>query len=1238
VLLAAWQIVLHKFTGASAFFTGVAMERPPRPELCDAIGSFMKYLPLSTNIEGNSRFIEVVQQVQRSLEVAQYDQLFFNWEPFGARDTLQNRHLFPVVFRSVQLPVLNAAESPAWEIEFQRECTELFELGLTAVTSADDWRFEFTWERFHFVRQDIELLADSYFALLYDVARASDHKIIDLNLSAPGSAVSLMRSSPVYENELQLVHELIEDHARRAPEKPAVNCGDQQITYGELDSRASFLAHALEKAGARPDSVVALLAERSLDFIVGILGILKAGAAWLPIEPGTPAERIEYMIRQAQAVAVLTQADIALSIEHGALPVVYINDAASGTVPPRNRKSIDPGQLAYVMFTSGSTGRPKGVGVQHGHIAAYAKALRERVGLDCGINAALVSTLAADLGLTALLAALTSGGCLHVIPSQQALDADALAGYFLQHPVDLVKIVPAHLEALCRSFSESVHLSWRYLLIGGEPLTWSLIKSVHRWAPGCAIFNHYGPTETTVGVFCGQVKQEADPFLGSTVPIGRPLSGTSAYLLDEQLQPVPAWVAGELYIGGCSVSRGYVGNGDLTADRFVPDPFHSKPGSRMYRTGDLARYRSDGVVEFLGRRDGQIKIRGYRVELAEIEAALCLHPQVRNAAVVVSEQPSTGKMLAAWAAVGSAEVKPDDLRNFMQQKLPHYMVPGIFMCVDRLKLNANGKVDRQALPALTSQPEPAEFCEPLDAVEENLVAVWQKVLGKERISAEDNYFALGGDSLRVIHLVHEARRYGINITATEVLRYQTIRRLRQALLAKLPLDLPADDVLHAALPAPELTSSLPPGIVDSYPVTGMQEFVLKNYAESKGSQGIFHIQDCYYVEDKTLSPDALEAAFRVVVERHPGLRTFFDLAAPEPTQQVCGDLSWTMVRTDISDLADSAQDEHIAEALRLDRASLFDAGDRKTPLFRMIFFLRSRDTFTLIFSFHHAIMDGWGHRVLLNQFLAAYLSIKAGVNPDLGQPDPSCREFALLQQAVRRSPEASAFWKNYLSPVQSANLAAREADSRQCPDDASFNQLIEAAEADALVRVAREHAISMQALLLSAWLQTLRGSGNECVVAGVIFNGRSEYLSDPLSAVGLFWNIVPVVSRAPLPLLEHAAAVHKDLIEIEPYSAYPLQQLLDDRGGQEIFSSVFRYLNFWNTSDMPEQSGLRFLDVTGLDRYPFPLTCTAVINSVDKGGLIHVQYDPAVVSDNHAQLALEQYASLLRQIAAEASG
>jgi len=658
----------------------------------------------------------------------------------------------------------------------------------------------------------------------------------------------------------------------------------------------------------------------------------------------------------------------------------------------------------------------------------------------------------------------------------------------------------------------------------------------------------------------------------------------------------------------------------------------------MYRTGDLARYRSDGVVEFLGRRDGQIKIRGYRVELAEIEAALCLHPQVRNAAVVVSEQPSAGKMLVAWVAVGPADVKPDDLRNFLQQKLPHYMVPGIFTCVDRLKLNANGKVDRQALPALTSQPEAAEFCEPLDAVEENLVAVWQKVLGKERISVEDNYFALGGDSLRVIHLVREARRYGINLTATEVLRYQTIRRLRQALRAKLPLDLPSEDVLHATLPAMELTSSLPPGVVDSYPVTGMQEFVLKNYAESKGSQGIFHIQDCYHIEDKTLSPDALEAAFRVVVERHPGLRTFFDLEAPAPIQRVRGDLSWTMVRRDISGLPDSAQDEHIAEALRLDRANLFEAGDHETPLFRMLFFLRSRDKFTLIFSFHHAIMDGWGHRVLLNQFLAAYLSIKSGVTPALGQPDPSCREFALLQQAVRTSPQASAFWKNYLAAVQSANPVAREADGRQHPDDASFNQLIEAAEAEALVRIAREHAISMQTLLLSAWLQTLRGSGNECVVAGVIFNGRSEYLSDPLSAVGLFWNIVPVVSRVRLPLLEHAAAVHKDLIEIEPYAAYPLQQLLNDRGGQEIFSSVFRYLNFWNTSDAPEQSGLRFLDVTGLDRYPFPLTCTAVINSVDKGGLIHVQYDPAVVSENQAQLAIDRYASLLRHMAAEASG
>lgn len=1232
VLIAAYQVLISRLSTLDQFLVGVRVDGRTPAELRDAIGLFAKSMPVAVALEQDQSFVELVQKVSRALELATYDQAFFDAETLSLPESSRHCHT-PLVFSACLVLELPPVESTEWEITSLEECLEPFELSVTASISDSFLKtLEFAWDKSIFDEQEIALLADLYTNLLHQVASDPSQPLSHFHLD-PDVVLPLLTAKAIEQSVPGGVHAWIEDQCTRVPQRVAAICGDQQITYAELNERASLLARRLLKLGAAPDAVIAIVAQRSIDFIVAIFAVLKSGAAWLPVDPDTPAERIEYMIARAAAIAVLTERDIKprLRLE---IPMIQMDEPPvdDGDTNPVHAATcaVFPEQLAYVIFTSGSTGRPKGVAIEHRQLMAYIRGLKADVDLPDGASYALVSTMAADLGHTAVFGALTSGGCLHVIPSANSSDMSALAAYFLQRRVDCIKIVPAHLEALCQSLPQDASLSWRAAILGGEPLTWELTQLVRKFAPDCKLVNEYGPTETTVGVTSVSAEVDKECFNTTEVPIGHARAGVSAYVLDQSLRPVPAWIAGDLYIGGNCVGRGYIGSSDLTAERFLPDPFHPTLGARMYATGDRGRYRGDGTLEFLGRRDGQIKLRGYRIELSEVEATLCRHPQVQAAVAMLIPDHTGGKSLAAWVAVGQAKVLPQDLRGFASESLPSYMVPSVFTCVDRFKLTANGKVDRQDLPPAAEQPS-SKTSVPLDEVEESLVAVWRKVLAKEDVCVDDNYFALGGDSLRVVQVVYESRRYGITIRAMDILRYQTVRNLRKALQQERRYELFPNGIPEAVVLVPVDGSLSLPDVVDSYPVSGIQSFVLEKYAENKGADGIYHIQECFHLEDQSFSREALEAAFKAVVERHPALRTVFDLKSCPPLQCVRRALPWKVATKDISHFDSSTQDAYIADEIRADRANLFDTADPEEPLFRIVVFLRSPAQFSLLFSCHHAIMDGWGHQVFLNHLVEAYTRIKSGRTPDLGEPDRTYHQFVTFEQAVSQSEQVSQFWRSYLSGVQFPSLpgfasaGAEETDERMVSSEFAPEQI------EAWERIAREHAVSMQALLLAAWLEALREwSGESLVTTGVISNGRSEYLTDPLSAVGLFWNVAPVISRKRLPLLQQAAVVQEDLVDIQPYASYPLPQLIADNGGRELAYSVFRYLNFWNIKQIPEESGLRFLGGSAVDRYPFALSCTAAVGS--SGRHIQIEYDPKSISVEPVKNLLHSYKNLLEQL------
>lgn len=1236
VLLAAFQTALHRFSSQDRFLIGVTLDGRVQADLIGVMGPLAKSMPLSVQIDSNTELGRFIEQLEIDLTVAAYDQDRFDWQLPGEPTPGRPPGIFPVLFSSLDLSGNSERVSSSWDIASVNEQLEPYDLALTAEMKSESLRLHFKWNHSMFATADMELFAGSCAALLDEIAEDCGGRVCDYRMRAESDTAESLSAEPCADEKAFIaVHQLIEEQSRRVPDRTAVVCEGHQLSYEELNRRASILSRRIRETGAGPESVVAIVANRSPDFVIGIVAALKSGAAWLPIEPDVPFERIECMIEQSRAVAILTEMSLSRIVERATVPILHLDwhddsgDAGSEKLAVQH--AIDPKQLAYVIFTSGSTGQPKGVAIEHRQIWSYLEGFKTEQQLPDGAHYALVSTFAADLGLTPLLAALTSGGCLHVIQAARASDMEALADYFVRIQVDYVKIAPTHLEALCRAFPGTAKPSWRVLVIGGEPLTWELMAEVRKLVPDCVSFNEYGPTETCVGVVSGVADISAEVFQCAEVSIGRPRSGVSVHLLDRNLDPVPAWVSGELFIGGETVGRGYIFRSDLTAERFFPDPLGSVPGARMYRTGDLALRRSDGMVNFQRRCDRQVKVRGYRVELGEVEAALCRHPEVQSAFAAVIDDGASHKQLAAWAAIGSAKLTSRELTHFLELSLPRYMIPVHIVCVDQLKLTPNGKIDQRALVTTHLKRSSACVHGPVDEIEENLLAVWTRVLGLEDVNVEDNYFSLGGDSLRVIQLVHEARRYGISIVATDVLRYQTIRKLRAAMQTNFHQELFPDGVPVLATPG-GIKNELPADIVDSYPATAMQSFVLEKYAQNKGSQGVFHIQDCFRIQDRGFSISALEAAFRAVIERHPALRTVFHTEGARTMQWVRRSLNWKLRVEDISHLASDEQDAYVLQTLRNDRSTLFNALDESASLFRVAVLVRSGNDFNLIFSCHHAIMDGWGHRVLLNQLADAYGRIKAGAEVNLGAPDSACRELAVFLEQVRQSSRAAEFWRGYL-----AGLEMCEAEASQDPgafsDGAVIQHELDPQIFSILVQLARESALSLHALLLSAWIEAIRRcSEQECMVTGIVVNGRTEHLTDPLSAVGLFWNIVPIVSRSRRPIIEQAAKIQKDLIDIQPYSGYPLSGIIAGHGAHGLFTSTFRYINFWNTRKSEETTELQVLGGQGHDLYPFPLNCSAALNSPETGGYLTLEYLPHLVSTDHAKAVFDEYIALLEQL------
>lgn len=777
VLLACWFVLIWRLTTQETLSVNCVVDGRQYEELRDSIGVFARALPFSSQFDEQQTFAEFARQLEQGRRKVMDWQEYFEGQPDTAAVGFEYvEHSREWMF----------AGSLKWRLLEKRSEIHRPKLGLRCEKTDETVELELV----SYVSGDFERLLPRMQMLVEATVRNVNQQIGELPIVDESEWNYLVHelSSSNHEavDEPQNFVRTFETMAERFATQPAVVGEDEELTYGDLNRRANQLAHYLQRLGVKAETRVAICLERSAKFVLALLGVLKAGGAYLPLDLIYSRKQLSFMLEDAAPSVLLTEQNLLAALpEHAGRNVCLDSEwqiiaAESGENAPQ--VSTDE-NLAYVIYTSGSTGAPKGVGVERRQLQNYLRAVRPRLRLHDGASYAMVSTFAADLGNTAIFSALATGGCLHVISRARATNPDSMAEYFGRHEIDCLKIPPSHLEALLEASTPARILPRRCLVVGGEPLHHHLVARIEELAPDCRIVNHYGPTEVTIGMSSYTVSENVSR--PAVLPLGRPMVGTQVYLLDRHLAPVPFGVAAKLYVGGKSVTRGYLNRPELTAQRYVPNPF-GPAGTRLYDTGDVALYLPDGNIAFLGRNDNQVKIHGYRVELGEIECALLQHESVREAAVITRGETAVDKRLAAYLVCRSNRIPTaTELREFLLTRLAAHTIPSDFVLLKSLPLNPNGKVDRRALPATegVSLEQEQAFVEPRSAVEQVLAAIWSSVLNQERVGADDNFFALGGHSLAAMQVQARVRKvFQMDLSLRSVFEATTLAMLAQAIV------------------------------------------------------------------------------------------------------------------------------------------------------------------------------------------------------------------------------------------------------------------------------------------------------------------------------------------------------------------------------------------------------------------------------------------------------------------------
>ncbi|HEX6292064.1 MAG TPA: amino acid adenylation domain-containing protein, partial [Herpetosiphonaceae bacterium] len=1030
-LLAAWQVLLSRYSHQSDIAVGIPSANRTRQETQGLIGYFVNTQVVRTDLSGNPAFREVLRRVREVVlgafanQDVPFEQVVDAVQP--VRD-LSHNPLFQVMFALQNAPMAPLQLTNV-TVQPQRVAygTAKFDMSLDLVETPSGLVGALEYSTDLFDATTIRRMLAHFTTLLEGIAANPDHRLAALPLVTESERQQLMAWNPPatpYPQD-RAVHVLVAEQAARTPDAVAVIFPDEHCTYAELNRRANQLAHYLQSLGVGAGTPVGICLERSLTFVVAVLGILKAGGAYVPLDPSYPHERIQFMLEDTATPVLITVADLAASLPpHDARLICLDTEAevlaAKPASDPANHTTGE--DLAYLIYTSGSTGQPKGIGIPHRAITR----------LVCGTNyvqvtaedgIALASNTSFDAATFELWGALIHGARLIGVPREVLLSPQALADHIRAYRIDVLFLTTALFNQIARETPQAF-APMRAVLFGGEAVDpRSVALVLHAGGPR-RLLHVYGPTESTT--FASWFEITEVPPGATTIPIGYPLANTQLYVLDDQGQPVPVGVPGELYVGGDGLAVFYLNRPALTAEKFVPDPFRrpegTRPGGRLYRTGDVVRYRADGAIEFVGRTDAQVKIRGFRIELGEIEAALAQHPGVSDVVVLAREDVPGEKRLVAYvvpsAAQGGGVGAPPtisspaltsvgevsggeslhaDLRAYLKERLPEYMVPTAFMVLDALPLTPNGKVNRKALPAPDYHRGDLDktYVAPRTPAESTLARIWADVLRLERVGIHDNFFSVGGDSILSIQIIARARQAGLSLTPKQIFQHQTIATLAAV----------ADTVLTTVAEQGMVTGDVP--------LTPIQRWFFE-----RNLPDVHHFNQSIVLEaEEALDPALLAQALQHLLAHHDALRLRFHATDAGWHQENAGIEEQAIVASiDLSACDPDERERMIQVEAEAVQASL---NITRGPLLRAaLITCGPTQPQRLLLVVHHLAVDWVSWAILLDDLRTAYTQLQQGRPVALPPKTTAFQHWAQRLLAAAQTPALRAHLPGWCTVTQ----------------------------------------------------------------------------------------------------------------------------------------------------------------------------------------------------------------------------
>jgi amino acid adenylation domain-containing protein len=998
-LYAAFGTLLYRYTGSSDIVVGTPVANRNRQEIEGLIGFFVNTLVLRTDLSGNPSFEQLLRRVREvTLGAYAHQDLPFEElvEALKPTRSLSHTPLFQVMFalQNAPMPSMELPDLTVSSFSFETP-TAKFDLTLSMENTTSGLIGVWEYNSDLFDAATIARMTGHFQTLLEALVANPQQRVSELPLLTEAERQQMLvewnNTTKEYPQD-KCIHQLFEEQVERSPNAVAVVFEGKQLTYRELNARANQLAHYLLSLGVGPEVLVGICVDRSLEMVVGLLGILKAGGAYVPLDPAYPPERLAFMLEDASVSVLLTKARLVESLPQHQARTVYLDgdwEASAHQVQSNLISGVTPDNLAYVIYTSGSTGRPKGVAIEH-HSAVALLAWAKEIFASEDFAGVLASTsICFDLSVFELFVPLSWGG--KVILAENALSLSTLPA---AQEVTLINTVPSAIAELVRA--KGVPASARIVNLAGEPLHNQLVQQIYQQDTIQQVFNLYGPSEDTTYSTFALVKKGS-----SIVTIGCPIANTQIYLLDEKLQPVPIGVPGELYIGGDGLARGYLNRPDLTAEKFIPNPFSNEPGSRLYKTGDLACYLPDGNIKFIGRIDNQVKIRGFRIELGEIEAVLAQHPDVLQAVVIVREDNPGNKYLAAYLVPKLEALSPaspptiSELRSFLKAKLPDYMIPGAFVFLEAMPLTPNGKIDRRALPAPDTSHRELEdkFVAPSTPTEEIVAAIWAEVLGLQQVGINDNFFDLGGHSLLATQIISRIREaFKIELPLRHLFEAPTIASLGHSIETAREAESQEQSSSSMAF---DTLPPLVPGARDTHiPLSFAQKHIW--IAQQ------FYPDSCAYNSPIALrftgklSPEVLEKSINEIIRRHEILRTTFPIQEEQPVQVIAPSLTLPLKIVDLQHLP---LEEREASAQRLANQEAQHHFDLASgPVLQTTLIRLTQKEHWLLITMHHIITDGWSYDILLQELGTLYNAFSNGLPSLLPEVPFQYADFTFWQR------------------------------------------------------------------------------------------------------------------------------------------------------------------------------------------------------------------------------------------------